>query len=37
MERPEMRMFKVDLEKQLGAVLVNLWEGATLRRDGSGT
>ena len=37
MERPEMRMFKVDLEKQLGAVLVNLWEGATMRRDGSGT
>lgn len=37
MERPEMRMFRVDLEKQLGAVLVNLWEGATLRREGSGT
>jgi len=37
MERPDMRMFKVDLEKQLGAVLVNLWEGATLRREGSGT
>jgi AcrR family transcriptional regulator len=37
MERPDMRMFKVDLEKQLGAVLVNLWEGATMRREGSGT
>lgn len=37
MERPDMRMFKVDLEKQLGAVLVNLWEGATLRHEGSGS
>lgn len=34
MERPEMRMFKLDLEKQLSAALVNLWEGATARRYG---
>ena len=27
-------MFNVDLEKQLAASLVNLWEGATLRREG---
>lgn len=37
MERPDMRMFNVDLEKQLGAVLVNLWEGAILRHGGGGT
>lgn len=37
MERPDMRMFKVDLEKQLSAALVNLWEGATRRHDGSRT
>ena len=35
MERPDLRMFKIDLEKQLSAALINLWEGATLRRDGS--
>jgi AcrR family transcriptional regulator len=35
MDRPDMRLFKVDLEKQLHAALVNLWEGATSRRDGS--
>jgi len=32
MERPEMRVFKVDLEKQLSAAMINLWEGATGRR-----
>jgi AcrR family transcriptional regulator len=37
MERPDMRLFRVDLEKQLNAALVNLWEGATMRGDGSGT
>ncbi len=37
MDRPDMRMFRVDLEKQLSTALVNLWEGATLRRDGSAT
>ena len=37
MERPDMRMFNVDLEKQLGVVLVNLWEGATLRHEGGST
>lgn len=37
MERPDMRMFNVDLEKQLGAVLVNLWEGAILRHGGGST
>ncbi len=37
MERPDMRIFKVDLEKQLNAALTNLWEGATRRHDGSGT
>ena len=36
MERPDMRMFNVDLEKQLGTALVCLWEGATMRREGSG-
>ncbi len=36
MERPDMRIFKLDLEKQLNAALTNLWEGATSRRDGSG-
>ena len=36
MERPDMRIFNVDLEKQLGAALVCLWEGATMRREGSG-
>ena len=36
MERPEMRVFKVDLEKQLATALVNLWEGATGRQR-SGT
>ena len=35
MERPDMRIFKVDLEKQLDTALVNLWEGATMRRDRS--
>ena len=35
MQRPEMRMFNVDLEKQLAASLANLWEGATLRLQGS--
>lgn len=34
MERPDMRLFKVDLEKQLNAALVNLWEGAILRGNG---
>jgi hypothetical protein len=33
MGRPDMRMFKVDLEKQLGAALVSLWEGATMHSD----
>ena len=37
MERPEMRMFNVDIEKQLGAALVCLWEGATMRHEGSGS
>ncbi len=37
MERPDMHMFNVDLEKQLGAVLVNLWEGAILRHGGGST
>jgi AcrR family transcriptional regulator len=37
MERPEMALFKVDLEKQLVIALVNLWEGAIMRREGSGT
>ena len=37
MERPDMYMFNVDLEKQLGAVLVNLWEGAILRHGGGST
>jgi len=37
MERPDMRVFNVDLEKQLGAALVCLWEGATLRHEGSGS
>lgn len=37
MERPEMRMFNVDLEKLLGAALVSLWEGATARSEGSRT
>lgn len=37
MERPDMRVFNVDLEKQLGVALVCLWEGATLRREGSGS
>lgn len=37
MERPDMRMFNVDFEKQLGMVLVNLWEGATLRHEGGST
>jgi AcrR family transcriptional regulator len=35
MDRPDMRLFRVDLEKQLSAALVNLWEGAILRREGS--
>lgn len=35
MHRPEMRLFDVDLEKQLGAALVSLWEGATLGKKGS--
>ena len=35
MDRPDMRLFRVDLEKQLTAALVNLWEGAILRREGS--
>lgn len=37
MGRPDMRMFNVDLEKQLGAVLVNMWEGAILRHEGGST
>jgi len=37
MERPDMRIFNVDLEKQLGAALVCLWEGATMRREGGGS
>ena len=37
MERPDMRLFRVDLEKQLNVSLINLLEGATMRRDGSGT
>lgn len=36
MDRPDMRLFRVDLEKQLNAALVNLWEGAIHRGDGSG-
>ena len=35
MQGPELRIFRFDFEKQLGAALVNLWEGATLRRHGS--
>ncbi len=37
MERPDMRVFNVDLEKQLGTALVCLWESATMRHDGSGS
>lgn len=37
MARPDMRIFRIDLEKQLQAALTNLWKGATLRHDGSGT
>lgn len=33
MGRPDMRMFNVDLDKQLGAALVSLWEGATMHSD----
>ncbi|MEO8203214.1 MAG: TetR family transcriptional regulator [Betaproteobacteria bacterium] len=35
MGRPDMRLFNVDLERQLVRALVNLWEGATTRREGS--
>ncbi len=31
MALPEMRVFRIDCKKQLGAALVNLWEGATRR------
>ena len=31
MALPEMRVFRVDFEKQLTSALVNLWEGATQR------
>ena len=32
MERPEMRIFKIDFEKQLNAALLDLWEAALRRR-----
>jgi TetR/AcrR family transcriptional regulator len=32
MERPEMRIFKIDFEKQLNAALLDLWEAAARRR-----
>lgn len=32
MQRPEMRVLKVNLEKQLGAALIQLWQGATERQ-----
>jgi AcrR family transcriptional regulator len=31
MERPEMRIFKIDFEKQLNAALLDLWEAAARR------
>src|SRR5262245_7644481 len=31
MDRPEMRMFKIDFEKQLNAALLDLWEAAARR------
>jgi AcrR family transcriptional regulator len=37
LERPDMRLFKVDLEKQLNTALINLWEGATMRGEEGGT
>lgn len=37
MSRPDMRIFRMDLDRQLQAALTNLWEGATRRREGSGT
>ena len=31
MDRPEMRIFKIDFEKQLNAALLDLWEAAARR------
>lgn len=32
MQRPELRIFKIDFEKQLSAALLDLWEAAARRR-----
>ena len=31
MDRPDMRIFKIDFEKQLTAALLDLWEAAARR------